>query len=188
MKRFVALVLALFMIFPFLTACQKPSVEEEKTPDFRNVYWGMSREEVAESQDLEAEVILDDTLYYEVEENGEKVLVFFYFKENKLVRGECIIEMGDKEWSIRVPEMTESYAKFRDQLIGTYGAPLAEDYRVWEDKDPAYINDSDMTNLYHGRLRYLTEWKTETSEMSLELYFKDRDFKYIYLAEQTLPE
>ncbi|MCL1830361.1 MAG: hypothetical protein FWG21_02920, partial [Oscillospiraceae bacterium] len=110
------------------------------------------------------------------------IQVFYYFEDDCLVRGECRIEMGSELWSVRVPQMIESYSSFRNELISLYGDPKDTDYMVWLDPDPEYINDDDMHNLYYQRLEYLSEWDTETTVMSLRLYYKDRDFKFHYEA------
>ena len=179
---FFLIAAALSMFF----AC-KPEIPEEppvpKTPDFRAADWGYSKAEVQKSQLPNEELYADEwTMLYEVAEGGDMLLVYYFFEEDKLVSGECRIEMGDAEWSRRVPEMIESYAVFRNNAIMLYGEPLEDDYRVWLDKDPDYVNDPDMHNLYYKRLEYLTEWQTERSLMSLRLFYKDRDFKFVFEA------
>lgn len=186
LKRFAALALV-FIVALTAAGCAEtqpdPPPDEPKPPDFRASNWADSRAEVEKAQ-LPEEVIFADeeSMFYEIDEGGEALLVYFFFEDDALVRGECRIEMGGKEWSVRVPEMIASYEAFRNDIIALYGAPLEPDHRVWLDKDPDYVDDPDMHNLYYKRLEYLTEWENERSVMSLRLYYKDRDFKFIYEA------
>jgi len=185
-RRFAVLFSVAVAVFSFFSACTKPAPEEPavlKIPDFRASDWGDSKAQVQKAQLPDEELYADEwSMIYEIDENGEVLLIGYFFEDDKLVSGECRIEMGDALWSQRVPEMIESYKDFRDSLITVYGAPLEDDFRLWIDKDPDYVNDPDMHNLYYNRLMYLTEWETESSSVSLRLYYKDRDFKFVFEA------
>ena len=186
-KRAAAILIILISILP-LYSCKTeidadPPEEVIKIPDFRDCDWGTSMAGVKKAELPLEEVYSDETvMYFELEEEGETLLVYYFFDDDKLIAGECRIEMGNEAWSIRVPQMIERYVGFREDIILRYGEPKEQEYKVWLNKDENYINDPDMHNLYYKRLEYLTEWETESSVMSLRLYYKDRDFKFVYEA------
>lgn len=188
MKKAASILIILILTVSALTSCINDSAEipdpPEKIPDFRSADWGMSKAQVKKTELPHEEVFAEDMfMLFEVEENDENLLVFYFFEEDSLVSGECRVEMGDgKEWSVRVPEMIDYYSKFRDSISSAYGEPVNPDYRMWIDNDPDYIDDNDMTNLYHKRLEYLTEWENNCSIMSLRLYFINMDFKLVFEA------
>ena len=176
-----------FVILLLFTCCSEKSwqqlPEPSKPHDFMNADWGMSQSKVQKSQLPNIELYADDTtMLYEVTKAYDTIEVFFTFLDDQLVSGECRIEMGQEVWSKRVPELIESYMSFREEIIDIYGAAIDEEYMVWLDMDPEYIEDDDMHNLYYNRLEYLSEWETETSRLTLRLYYKDRDFKLVFEA------
>ena len=188
-KKNVILLSAVLLILSLLFACGSDTLPPDEPPaaappDFRAAEWGMSKAQVKKTEMPAEETYADEwTMLFEVTEGEDSVLVFYYFEDDKLTGGECWVEMGeDQLWSVRVPQMIETYVEFRDKTTEVYGEPQEDDYKVWLDKDPDFINDHDMQNLYYGRLEYLTVWETERSDMSLRLYYKNLDFKFVFEA------
>lgn len=163
------------------TGVDQPEIQKPK--DFMQADWGMDRAGIQKAMLPNKEIYADESyMLYEVDKEYDIFQVLYYFIDDHLVEGECRIEMGTEVWSKRVPEMIESYVTFRSELIELYGNPLEEDYRIWIDKIPEYENDDDMHNLYYNRIEYLSEWETEYSIMTLRLFYKDRDFRFLYEA------
>lgn len=183
-RRIILLFIILLCILSSCKTEPEPiDTEEPKPHDFMVADWGMSKAKVQKAQLPETELYAEDNImFYEIEKDYDTIEVYYHFLDDSFVKGECMIEMGTEVWSKRVPDMINSYEKFREEIILTFGEPLSKDYRVWLDKDPEYENDDDMHNLYYQRLEYLTEWETENSLMTLKLYYKNRDFKFEYEA------
>lgn len=170
------------MILSLFSACGKQPEEDVKN-DFRNVSWGMTRAEVERAEGDDFTFASDDMMLYDREEDGDLVILMYEFDDDRLIDAEIAVQMPQgKLWSESVPELIESYKRYRARLAERYGAPLDDDYEVWLDPDPDYINDSQMHNLYFGRLELLSEWETETTEIKLEMYYRDLNFNYILTA------
>ena len=185
-KRYISVILVIFIVV-MLACCdndssvEMPLPEEPKPHDFMDADWGMSKAKVKKILLPEVEIYAEeDLMLYEIDKGYDVFDVFYYFSDDAFCKGECRIEMGTEVWSKRVPEMIKSYVEFRNELISIYGQPLDDQYRIWLDRDPLYINDDDMHNLYYKRMEYVSLWETGTSSMSLKLYYKDRDFKFVY--------
>jgi len=181
---FLLLTVILFINISACNTTQEPYFPEPpKVNDFMVADWGMNKAKVQKAQLPEQEIYADETtMVYEIVKEYDTFQVYYYFTDDSLVLGEARVEMGTEVWSKRVPEMISSYDLFRKELIELYGDTLEEEYRVWLDKDPEYIEDSDMHNLYYQRLEYLSEWETDDSLMSLRLYYMNRDFKLVFQA------
>ena len=159
-----------------------PQYEGDAKNDFRSANWGMSRAKVAKTESVEYTYASDEILLFEIEEYDDKMQVFYYFSEDKLISGECRVLMGDHLSNALANDMIESYSRFRDRIIELYGVPLDDDYKVWlDDKgDPA---DRDAYNIYFGHLAYLTEWDAERTEMSLVFNYDNELINYIFTAK-----
>lgn len=176
--------IAILLLFLLTTGC-KAGYEGEAKFDFRNANWGMSKSKVSKSEETEYVFGSDQILLYQVVEDGDIKDIYYYFEDDKLVAVDVIYKMSDKTTAKLVNDMIDSYIKTRERFIELYGPPVNEDYRLWLDPDPDFINDADILNLYYGRLMYKQEWDTERTYISLTFSYKNTLVEYTCSAKSN---
>lgn len=125
---------------------------------FRNTHWGMSREEVKNSEDLELVREQEDVLMYQTNLSGFKAFIGYIFTNNKLTRAKYLITETHSNENDHISD----YNDLNDLLEKKYGEPIEKD-KHW--KDDLYKDDySDWGFAVSlGHLAYFTKWETESS-------------------------
>ena len=169
MKKLASVALALALL---LGGCSGGSGAR----DFRNASWGMTPQQVADTED-ESYVFADDsTIFYvtQLPGTGEDIEVTYSFTDGALTSAELRFTQQERT----IQELIDSYLAFREQLIGTYGQPVDPEYRVWLEQDPGTKDDPDKNQIYYGRMQYLTRWETESGWLELSLSCTGQKISY----------
>jgi len=130
--------------------------------DFRNVNWGMSKEQV---QKLETAELIKDSpnLYYKTRVNGLECYLVFYFTNGELSGASYsfLQEHSNKN------DFIDDYKSIKSILTDKYGSGL-EDID-W--KNDLFKNDEQHYGLAisTGDLKYTTHWKDEKVKILLSL-------------------
>lgn len=177
-KKILAVSALCALLISGITGCKGKAA-----PDFREASWGMSKAEVTK---LEGDGYLyadDSVIMYMGEMNEQDAEIYYEFRDDSLYEGVCRYVIGDRI----LDDLIASYADFRDFLSENYyGTPLTDDYRIWLDKDPEYEADPDRLQIYHQRMRYVTEWDNECSTVTLSLDYLDERINYVLtVTEKT---
>ena len=130
--------------------------------DFRNVSFGFSMAEVKKQEKgLAIEQETTEALCFSSKLNGIPVTVFYYFIENKLVRGGYILDYRPRN----PQEYINVYLKLYESLNSLYGEPIL----LNEFLDPeASFNTWGMA-MVKGEAIFKNMWKTKTSQIILFL-------------------
>ncbi len=153
---------------------------------FRETTWGMSREEVNETESSRP-LRLDNGLAYAVEVAGLDGHVIYIFTENKLMEALYLFEEKHSNFDNYVTD----YEHVHGILTGKYGKP-AED--TWEWKVGLYSNDKAKwgTAVAMGRLVGTATWETEETRITMTLkgyHFEvTHSVKYESVALKALAE
>jgi hypothetical protein len=140
--------------------------------DFRRARWGMTREEVSQT---ETEAVpfgdMEGLLSYEGTVGGVKAMILYLFQDGRLERGVYSIEPVDPE------KVIGDYQGVRFFLIELHGSGAEEDMNLEETElaaklDPA--NPDELLELVLARAAEpVTYWETDRSEIYLRLTEKD---------------
>lgn len=141
--------------------------EEEKSvvnPTFRNTTWGMSKQEVKDSEDAELGTEDDDILLYSYKLDGLDCFLFYSFIDDKLFKSGYMIN----EEHTNPTDYISDFKKLKDSLISKYGNPVIDD-EIW--KDDLYKDDpSDWgMAILTGDLIYKAVWDTDDTAIMVIL-------------------
>ncbi|MFC5449064.1 copper amine oxidase N-terminal domain-containing protein [Paenibacillus aestuarii] len=154
------------------------SNQEHLTPNanFRNVKWGMSREEIKNLEKVKFLGEQDGNLYYSDEILGIKMAVYYEFIDNKLVR--AILVHNDTHFNNK--DYILDYNTMKKALNNKYGNSTS-DQLIWQ--DDIYKNSPDDYGLavQAGHLEYLTKW--DLKETNITEYMYGKDFKFSFTVE-----
>lgn len=147
--------------------------------DFRNTYWGMSKEAVkqAEKTELSAE---DESaiLYSNVNAAGFSADLFYQFDGGALVSGAYMISETHTDYNAYI----EDYENSKEALIEVYGTPQ-KDGVTWSNdvfkQDEQYYGMA----VAYGYLSYTSVWITETSTITLGLNGDNFEISHVILYE-----
>ncbi len=143
--------------------------------DFRNVNWGMSKEEVKSIETADEFLELEDGTYsYKATVASLDSYLFYEFVENKLASSGYmfLVEHSNKNRYI------DDFHKLKTLLIKKYGEPAFNiihwDNDLYKDSKQDYGLAVSI-----GHLEYLTRWETDKTTIRLDLYGDNYD---IYLS------
>ena len=124
--------------------------------DFRNVNWGMAKEQVKinEQSDLFSEK--EDYLYYTVNLNNYFFLLEYLFQENKLIRSKYIL----LDTFVIKNKYIDILEEFKEEIINNYGNSFNE-VMIW--KNDFYKDQPDKygTAVMLNYLSYYYKWNTD---------------------------
>lgn len=152
----------------------QPKKEEDNifNPDFRNVKWGMSKEEVKEHEESDLTLDRESGLAYQNLRVArfDTVLTYHFNVNNELFSAGyyLIHEHSNKN------DFIDDFEYLKNLLIDKYGEPK-EDEIIW--KDDLYKDDpSDWgMAIFAGDLIYRTLWENE--DLIVELQLKGDNYK-----------
>ena len=172
---------------------QKEEVKNEKTEiedneavekhDFRLARWGMSMEEVMESEETEPGLKSDNTLDYSVFIMGMQTQIGYTFKDNELIRAGFFFLTKPKTQN----EYIDNYLKIKKKLIRANGEPVLD---TVQPKDPSKkIDQANMGQaVCNGDVIYATQWDLPATDIQLVLRGEDSEclLTILYLSEEGL--
>ena len=133
--------------------------------DFRKTRWGMSKEEVIQSEGKKPINEVATQIYYRDSILDRKVLVIYTITNNKLRAGGYTLEDEHTNKNVYI----DDYKDFKGVLIDKYGSPMSDEV-IWHNS--LYINDSQRWGLAVsiGHLEYKCRWETERNVLVLGLH------------------
>ena len=134
-------------------------------PDFRNVNWGMTKEEVKQIETIKFEEENDNMLIYSTRISNLDAILFYVFVGNKLTKAGYLFTEEHSNDNLFI----DDFKKIDALLIKKYGAPDAQEI-TW--KNDLYKNDPQYwgTAIAMGYLSYYTGWQNDKTYIEHDLY------------------
>jgi hypothetical protein len=156
-------------ITPVVTPAQSETTGE---PDFRKAYWGMTKEEVMQTETDKPSSIKDNELVYKVTLAGLKAEAHFLFTNNKLTSTNYAsrsMRMGGLVTSI-YDQYYKDYETWKDALKVKYGTPV-EDREIWKKESAKHMNISIGEQIMKWNLTLISKW---VLDRTIIMYVWDR--------------
>jgi len=152
--------------------------------DFRNLKWGMTKEEVVYAQGTGYREPDENTLYYtRVREEGYPADAEYTFEENKLVKGIFYITDNKEEKPVSVKD----YNELADSLSARFGTPFLEDSVYTNDEDKTDSPEKQAELILQNKLQLRTAWELNGTELRVVLFRKSGalciGLQYKYITE-----
>lgn len=166
MKKYI-----IILLFPLLSilsfGCSADQVSDE--PDFRNASWGMTQEQVKETESSPPTEELPNVITYVSEFEGMPAVIGYLFDDGKLTRAGYVMTESYDEPGMYVND----FNKLRDLHTTKYGTP-AYDTLNWKEGAESDINTYDYPKAAcDGELQYMAGWDTRGSLVKLMLHGRD---------------
>lgn len=134
--------------------------------DFRNVKWGMSVQNVIDSESLTLIANQDEQLFYSTSILNRECYLFYGFKNNNLLNSAgYFFKIEHSNFNSYI----DDYLEIQNALISKYGEPL-ENERIWNNDLLKNNTQNWGTAISMGYLQYRSLWKTETTKIILKMY------------------
>ncbi len=133
--------------------------------DFRKSDWGMTQEQVKNTETLEISSSTNKGLWYESKLLDKKVMVCYKFIDNKLVSGAYLLEEENTNNNLFI----DDYNNFKEALTKKYGEP-EKDITHWDRNLFKDMPSHWGTAIALGQLRYIAYWKTQDTEIMVMLH------------------
>src|SRR5271169_3009006 len=140
---------------------------------FRQTKWGMSKNEVKNSEKLKLISGSANSLFYRGIVNGMVTLVVYKFSKDKLSSGTYIFE----EEHSNKNDYIDYYDKAKSPLIRIYGKPK-DDRTDWKNDVFRQSPQNWGTAISAGYLEYLTFWETDKTKILLSLSGENYEMKF----------
>lgn len=158
-----------WMIFIIALLGTGPGYGKDAT-DFRNVKWGMSRDEVIQLEKLRLKDEEPSKLFYETAIAGQQCILIYSFINDKLFSGNYLF--SDKHSNYN--EYINDYLNIKALLEEKYGKYTDNDQK-WTQKINFELDKGMAVAM--GYLNYLSSWKTDATEIDLLLFGDNLDVK-----------
>ncbi|MDY7001091.1 MAG: hypothetical protein SVS15_04835 [Thermodesulfobacteriota bacterium] len=183
MKKYISIFI-LAVVFQF--CFPYPSHPEEF--NLRKTRWGMSRQEVIDSEQGKSPHEKDNRISYKVKVLGKDFLLLYFFAQNKLVRAVYFLDVEHSNKNDFIYE----YEEIKEVLTEKYGRPI-KDKTLWANY--LYKNDRSHWGLAIslGHVHFYSTWKKEDTRITNYLSGENSDIhcfveyasiKLIHLEEQ----
>lgn len=147
------------------TDSQKELKEEVENTDFKNVKWGMSKEEVRKLEESSVYYEEENFLIYNMKTEGLIAATRYEFNsEDQLIK---VINLFLNK-HVNKKDYLDDFNKMKEKLTKKYGEPT-KDIVDW--KDDLYREDESQWGkaIITGGLELATVWENETSRIILDL-------------------
>ena len=158
MKHLFKSISGFIILAIFITGCATAQVQIEGY-DFRNVKWGMGKEEVENSDDITEEGTDKGGNTYLITEDTFAELpckVAYYFSGDKLIAAGYLFVST----YIQRNEYIDDYEQIKRYLINSFGAP-DDEVSLWKDSQSKAEYESDYAHwgdaISWGQLSYIAE-------------------------------
>jgi len=150
------------VVQPARTGLEIPKKSRE--PDFRNVWWGMSKSQVKKAEKGELVFEKEDMIVHKASLAGLFGNVFYVFHQNRLVKAKYHFTEQRENTNTYI----DDYNTLKEHLIHTCGEPT--DYETRWNND-MYKEDFEKWGLAVslGHLTYSADFATETTDITLAL-------------------
>ncbi len=166
MKKYINILLfQLVLVLLFSCSSDKGGGEY----DFRNTSWGMSQEQVKESESEPPTEELPNVITYVSEFEGMPAVIGYLFDDGKLTRAGYVVTKSHEEPNMYVND----FVKLRDFHTMKYGRP-AYDTVNWNEGAESDIKTEDYPQAAcDGQLQYTAGWETQGSLVKLMLHGRE---------------
>lgn len=170
------------LFFLFAIFFQAVAVHAEEY-NFRKTRWGMSQEQIMDSEESDNYLRNQKSLLYTVQVLEKAMLAEYYFVENKLVRAGYTLA----ESHIVDTKYVGDYGEIKEVLNRKYGDPK-EDRVVWKND---YFKSNPQqwgTAVSVGHLSFFSVWETDSTIIAASLTGGDFKFscKVVYQSKELM--
>jgi hypothetical protein len=160
MNRYLSCIISSFL---FVVLCSNSCLSDDY--DFRKVRWGMSIQQVKESEPLEISHTEENLLGYKTKVIDKNVFLIYFFVEDKLVRA----TYGLADEHSNKNDFINDYNDFKNILIKKYGKPVKEN-TYW--RNNLYKSDTSQWGfaISLAHLSYFAQWESEETQIISSLY------------------
>lgn len=137
----------------------------DNTPDFRNINWGMTRDEVKSSETTPLTDERGITLMFEDKIfNLNSYIIYFFTEKDELFRSAYFITEKHSNPTSYVTD----YNQLKSSLTEKYGTPT-EDSTTW--LNDLYKDDPNQWGMavVTGKVVFTSKWKTDSTEIIMSL-------------------
>lgn len=166
-------------------ANQAPEIDNEAVEkyDFRKAKWGMSRQEVKESEEAEPILEKENTIDYSTILLDMQAQVGYTFKDDELIRAGFFFFSKLKTKN----DYIEKYHSLKEELTKVNGKPVLD---TEKQKDPSQTIDPDNKGeaVCNGDMLYATQWDLPATDIQLVLRGENSEcmLTILYLSEEGL--
>lgn len=138
--------------------------------DFRNMIWGMSKEDVIYAQGTGYREPDENTLYYtRVREEGYPADAEYTFEDNKLVKGVFYITENKEDKPVTIAD----YDELSNSLAQRYGTPKLHDYAYVSADDETDDVNEQASLIKENKLQLRTAWALNGTELRVVMFCKN---------------
>lgn len=145
-------------------------------PDFRNVSWGMSYEEVLKAEKLTPISKEDTVIGYKTSINSYDCNLIYDFAEDKLYAGMYFFLRAHTNYNNYISD----YKSLKKLLEKKYGVSAENDKMITN--EAANVLEPGAA-LAMGYLAYISKWDTDTTDITLALMGGNFEFKLVILYQ-----
>lgn len=172
MKKIILFILVLLLLLPITVNAQNDS-------DFRNLNWGMNRQEIIEVEGKPIDEF-DDALVYQVTIGGTDYTLYLNLIENELVRA----IYGNSNDYIDKNAYYDDFTSINNSLEDLYGKPDTSNDN-WRDDNLKGIYSKE-TAFQLGQIDFLRIWNLEKTKIVHSLNMKNFEATHYFAYTSTL--
>lgn len=151
--------------------------------DFRAAMWGMSMEEVMESEKSKPTIKTENTLDYITFLTGMRTQIGYTFKDNKLIRAGFFFLTKPKTQN----EYADKFLQIKKELIKANGEPIID--KVQQIDPSKKIDEADMGQAAcNGDAIFAAQWDLPATDIQLVLRGENSEcvLTILYISEEGL--
>ena len=138
--------------------------------DFRNMKWGMTKDEVIKAQGTGYRETDKGTLYYtRVREEEYPADAEYTFKDDKLVMGIFYITHNKEDKPVTI----DDYNELTDQLSARFGTPVLKEQYYSSEEDKTDDTSKQAELILNNKLQLRTGWGLNGTELRVVMFQKD---------------
>lgn len=135
--------------------------------DFRNLKWGMTKEEVSYAQGTGYREPDENTMYYtRLREEDFPADAEYTFKDGKLVQGIFYISQDKKDSEVDI----DDFAELVSSLKSRFGEPQIADYVYVDPKEKTEDKQEQLELIKNGKLQLRTGWMLDDTELRVVMF------------------
>jgi len=178
MKRKSIIISGLILLI--ITSLSLTILANEQVTDFRKTNWGMSREQVKETEDKNPDFEDNIILNYNVAIHGKDFVCTYRFLNDKLYDIKCVF-IGHTNKSLYI----DDYKELKEIFIKKYGKPKSE---LYPGKYGLEVANDLVTAIRVGDEAYWAQWSTPNTKIDLMLVGENNKINLIikYKSDKIL--
>lgn len=187
------LILTAFLLFT-IAACSgsddgNGQVNQDAVTGFRESKWGMTQDEVKQTETSTPLTQSDQLVLYRVNHLDLPSMAGYIFEDGKLIKGAYLFE----ESYDNPDDYIANYERLKSELISKYGPPALDEIK-WTNDEGRDLQEADGESVCKGDVIYQSEWVKQDTIIRLLLNSDSTrcrqgiiyESKYSYIQE--LPE